>query len=105
MGRFGNEGLFLFMAAIGGLTSLAALVFRRESSPAHEPYRTMGRSTPVIAELDPRGHAEEESTSVPHEETNPDDSGSPSPTSVPDDSAEGDSPDSDVVGTTKREKP
>ncbi len=92
MSRFGDEGLFLFMAGIGALTSLAALIFRGESTPAREPYRTMARSTPVIIDLDPRAHTQTESTPELHEDSAPENGPNPSPSSDPDDAADGDFP-------------
>lgn len=54
-----SEALFLYLAAIGLTTAVVALLRRRESEQALEPYRTMSRTTPVITELDPRAHPDE----------------------------------------------
>lgn len=54
-----SQALFLNLAAVSLATALIAVLRRSESGQALEPYRTMSRTTTVIAELDPRGHGTE----------------------------------------------
>ncbi|WP_018174166.1 MFS transporter [Thioalkalivibrio sp. ALJ9] len=62
----GGPGLLAYMATIGALVALIALLLRRDTAEAREPFRTLTRTTPVIHHLDPRalpqteGEAEEE---------------------------------------------
>lgn len=57
MTAVGPAGLFLFLGAVAvGVVALALLRPREAlAEDAQEPFRTMARTTPVIAELDPRG--------------------------------------------------
>lgn len=52
----GGSGLFYYLAALGFVTGLAAWIQGTDRAPVRQPYRTMSRTSAVIAELDPRAY-------------------------------------------------
>jgi len=54
---FGSNGLFIYLAFIGSLLTLF-LIWRKTSVPAtpqEDSFLVMPQTTPITAELDPRG--------------------------------------------------
>ncbi|WP_018863978.1 MULTISPECIES: MFS transporter [Thioalkalivibrio] len=67
----GGPGLLAYMATIGALVALIALLLRRDTAEAREPFRTLTRTTPVIHHLDPRSLPQNEGEEgTPAQDTN-----------------------------------
>ena len=61
----GGSGLFYYLATLGFVTGLAAWVQGADRAAVRQPYRTMTRTSAVIAEMDPRAYDDQPAPPAP----------------------------------------
>lgn len=58
-------GLFVYMAVVSGIVAMVAMATEQRYIRIRNPFRTMGRGSPMLLELDPRAHEFEDEEDTP----------------------------------------